>query len=148
MTDPGGDQDDRPGIRTARPADLARLRSLQRHLRAPNPPLLAYALTGEPTVLVAGDPPVGYLLLFLGEEAVVAELVVAPARRREGIGEALLETALDRASRGGAAAVVLAVRPDNEAARACYEASGFALAAERPDYYDEGTPALIMRRSI
>lgn len=86
MTGPGGDQVDRPVIRTARPADQATLRSLQRHLRAPNRPLLTYALTGEPTVLVAGDPPVGYLLLLPDEEAVVAELVVDPPVGGRGSG--------------------------------------------------------------
>lgn len=130
-------------IREGHPADLPALLSIQSALSDPNPELLASALSGVGLVLVspdAGDP-VGYLLAIPGrDEAHVAELAVAPEARREGRASALLSAAADRLATGR---ITLAVEPDNEAARRCYEANGFEVIERDPDYFD-GDPALIM----
>jgi ribosomal-protein-alanine N-acetyltransferase len=86
---------------------------------------------------------VGYLLAVPGDEGVhVAELVVDPGHRREGRASALLRALFERA---GDRAVTIAVAPENEAARACYEAVGFEVRERNPAYFD-GDPALVLVR--
>jgi ribosomal-protein-alanine N-acetyltransferase len=70
----------------------------------------------------------------------LAELVVAPDARREGVGGALLDALLARAG-----AVTALVAPDNEAALALYDSRGFERVERRPDAFASG-PALLLRR--
>lgn len=72
------------------------------------------------------------------DEGEILNLVVAAARRREGIGQRLLEAAL--AGMGGD--VYLEVRASNAAALELYEQFGFRKMSVRPGYYGSlGTPA-------
>ena len=95
------------------------------------------------------DPPgeqgvVGYLLAVDSPERPgthLAELAVDPDYRREGRGRGLLWAAIDDAD----GPVTLQVHPDNDAARALYEAVGFAIVDRRPGFYDDGD-ALVLRR--
>ena len=74
------------------------------------------------------------------------DIAVAPERRREGIGSALVQAMLDRLP-GPRAQVTLEVRPSNEAAIRLYEAFGFKAAGVRPRYYqDNKEDAVIMWR--
>lgn len=133
-------------IREARSADRPWLLALQAHLRRPNPDLLSAALSGVGTVLVSTveDRPVGYLLAVPGAEVVhVAEVVVDPDHRREGRASRLLARL---AARRPTARLRLAVEPDDDPARRCYERAGFEAVELAPDYFD-GDPALIMVRS-
>ena len=92
--------------------------------------------------------PVGYVLATTGPEtAHVAELVVAPAHRREGRGRRLLTAALARLRETGAARVELAVAPDNDAARRLYESVGFEESRREEGYYEDG-PAVLMARAL
>ena len=92
--------------------------------------------------------PVGYLLATTGPEtAHVAELVVAPAYRREGRGRRLLTAALARLQETDAARVELAVAPGNDAARGLYESLGFAEIRREEGYYEDG-PAVLMARPL
>jgi ribosomal-protein-alanine N-acetyltransferase len=153
---------DTPGVRRASRADEARLRELQGHLDEPAPALLDAALAGtvgECFVAVdANGAPVGYLLAVDGDGGVgpgdglsgettpqvhVAELVVAPAARRNGHASALLATLLARRPQ---ATVTLTVAPDNEAARALYEGFGFGRSRELPEFFDDGPGLLLVRR--
>lgn len=87
---------------------------------------------------VAWSPaePVGFALaLALGEESEILTLGVVPAKRRVGIGAALLDSVCAAARRGGARSVVLEVAADNNAARALYAGRGFVAVGRRPDYY-------------
>lgn len=98
----------------------------------------------------AGDP-VGYVLAVGGRYAVgdagagdlhVAELVVHPDHRREGRATRLLSRLLDRA--GGR--VTLLVAADADGPRALYDGLGFRRAGRRPDFYDDGTDAVLLAR--
>jgi ribosomal-protein-alanine N-acetyltransferase len=152
---------DAPRVRRAAPADATAIRSLQEHLDDPAPALLDAALAGAlGELLVAvdrdGGGPVGYLLAVDGgppdlaprtpplddPTTHVAELVVAPAVRRQGHASALLATLLG--SRPGVT-VTLTVARDNAAARSLYERFGFEIERELPGFFD-GRPGLLLAR--
>ncbi len=86
---------------------------------------------GEMTVLLAPEGDGLALLRFRPSvwtersEAYLQELYVVPARRGEGIGEALLEAALERSRKANAAWIELNTGETDVAARALYEKLGF-----------------------
>lgn len=88
---------------------------------------------------VADGTPVGYVLpVGRGDsDRHVAELVVAPAHRREGRARRLLERVLADGER-----VTLLVHPDNDGARSLYESLGFEYVARRPEFYADADALL------
>jgi ribosomal protein S18 acetylase RimI-like enzyme len=95
---------------------------------------------GETTGLIAGSGPEGFALLrfrpSLNADALDAhleELYVVPERRREGIGQAILEAAMDAAREAGAARIDLGTSVDDTAARSLYEKLGFTNRENSPD---------------
>jgi ribosomal-protein-alanine N-acetyltransferase len=93
---------------------------------------------------------VGYLVAwFVADEAEIANLAVDPPARGLGIGAALLDEAVREAVRRGTVAMYLEVRDSNAAARALYDAHGFAEVARRPRYYRRPVEdAVVMRRLL
>lgn len=78
-------------------------------------------------------------------EAHIITLSVRPARRRQGIAEALLIAAIELAVSLRAHLMTLEVRQSNRAAQALYLKYGFALTGSRKAYYnDNGEDAVIM----
>ncbi len=71
----------------------------------------------------------------LGEECEILTLGVIPARRRAGIGSALLAAVVAEARRQGAQTLFLEVAQDNSAARALYATHGFVQIGRRANYY-------------
>jgi ribosomal-protein-alanine N-acetyltransferase len=71
----------------------------------------------------------------LGEECEILTLGVIPARRRAGIGSALLASIIEEARQRGARTLFLEVAEDNIAARALYAAHGFVQIGRRANYY-------------
>src|SRR5215208_6624122 len=66
----------------------------------------------------------GYVVaLVVGPEAEIADLAVAPAWRRRGIGQALLARSIAELVTAGVRTVYLEVRESNRAARTLYEAN-------------------------
>lgn len=95
---------------------------------------------GEITVLLGGERPDGIALIRLrpaiwteGLDAYLEELYVAPERRGEGIGRALLEAAMDAAREAGAVRIDLGTSVDDTAAIALYESCGFSNREGEPD---------------
>jgi len=79
---------------------------------------------------------VGYALGWVvGDEAELANLVVAPDHQRRGIGTRLLRRFLDDAAGRGARKVYLEVRESNATARSMYEGYGFRVVGRRKGYY-------------
>lgn len=82
------------------------------------------------------------------DEAEILTLAVDPAARREGIGAALVATALATVGAAGAKATFLEVAEANEAAIYLYASAGFTKIGLRRDYYAPGMHALAMRHSL
>jgi len=95
-----------------------------------------------------GTTVVGYCICqVVADELHILDLVVAPDRRRQGLGRWLLGFALERAARRGAGRAFLEVRRSNEAALGLYRAIGFRLIAERRGYYrDPAEDALVLEK--
>lgn len=97
-------------------------------------------LGGDTRVLLAGAGPDAVAVLRFREaiweealECYLAELYVAPARRGEGLGRALMEAAMEVAHREGATHMDLGTSEDDVAARGLYESLGFSNREGRPD---------------
>jgi ribosomal protein S18 acetylase RimI-like enzyme len=93
---------------------------------------------GEVKVLLAGDGPAGVALMRFrsalwtdGLECYLEELYVAPDRRGQGLGRALMEAAIELARGEGADRMDLCTSDDDVTARALYESLGF-VNRERP----------------
>ena len=106
---------------------------------------------GEIIVLLAGEPAAGIAVFRLrpalwdpeGLEAYLEELYVAPERRGNGIGRALLDAVIARARAAGAVRIDLGTEEDDTAARALYESSGFTNR-----YEPDGTMMLYYERDL
>ena len=81
-------------------------------------------------------------------EAELLTLAVDPARRREGLGAALLAGFEACAARDGAREAALEVAEGNAAARALYARAGWREAGRRPGYYADGQDALVLRKAL
>ena len=104
---------------------------------APAPAALAERMRqlldgGDTLVVLAGDGPDGLAVLRFraaiwsaGLESYLAELYVAPARRGQGLGRELMETALREARGRGADTMDIGVDEPDLAARHLYESLGF-----------------------
>ena len=95
---------------------------------------------GDTAILVAGPGPEGLAVLRFrlgiwtrALECYLAELYVVPARRREGLGRALMEAAMEEARERGADYMDLGTSEDDVAARALYESLGFSNREGKPD---------------
>ncbi len=85
----------------------------------------------------------------IADEAHLANLAVAPAARRRGVGRLLTAEALADAARRGGAHLLLEVRVSNAAAIALYREFGLRDDGVREKYYDDnGEDALLMRREL
>jgi ribosomal protein S18 acetylase RimI-like enzyme len=104
---------------------------------APGPSTLAERMRqlldgGDALVLLGGDGPAGLAVLRFraaiwspGLECYLAELYVTPARRRQGLGRALMQAALREARSRGADTMDIGVDEPDLAARRLYESLGF-----------------------
>ncbi len=98
----------------------------------------------------AGEAMIGAALLrSVADESEVLTIVVAPDRRRCGVGGELLAAALEETARSGAKTAFLEVSIDNSAAISLYRKAGFVEIGRRRGYYRRtggAVDALLMRR--
>ena len=79
----------------------------------------------------------GYVgMMFVLDEGYISNVAVAPARRRQGVADALISALMMRAEELGLAFVTLEVRAGNEPAKALYAKHGFVPVGRRKNYYD------------
>lgn len=105
---------------------------------------------GEAVALLGGEGPDGVAVLRFRPalwtetlDAYLEELYVAPDRRGEGIGRALLEAAIDLAREAGAKDMHLGTSEGDTAAIGLYESAGFSNREGHPDgpvmlFYERG----------
>ncbi|MFZ1412046.1 MAG: GNAT family N-acetyltransferase [Micropruina sp.] len=84
----------------------------------------------------------------VADTADLHRVVVRPRARRTGLAKVLLAEGFGRVSGLGAERVLLEVEQDNTAARALYDRAGFAVIADRRDYYGPGRHALVLERNL
>lgn len=97
------------------------------------------------TLLVAHEPDergpiVGMLCLTVyrvptGLRSMIEDVVVDGSARRKGIGEALMQRAIELAREAGAEGVSLTSNPQREAANLLYQSLGFQLRQTNPYFY-------------
>jgi ribosomal-protein-alanine N-acetyltransferase len=92
----------------------------------------------------------GYVVAwFVADEGEIANIAVSPAGWGTGIGQALLDAALDEAERRRIGAVFLEVRDSNERARKLYQSRGFEEVGRRRGYYRRPVEdAIVLRRAL
>lgn len=69
------------------------------------------------------------------DDAELLDIGVAPACRRQGLGQRLLDAVMAAARAQGAQRLLLEVRAGNLAAQALYQRAGFQLSGRRKGYY-------------
>jgi ribosomal protein S18 acetylase RimI-like enzyme len=96
--------------------------------------------SGEVTVVIGGAGPDGLALLRFRPslwsrtlDCYLEELYVVPERRGRGLGQALMEAAMDVARERGAAHMDLGTAETDTAARGLYEKLGFSNREGKPD---------------
>ena len=98
------------------------------------------------------EEPAGFILVRdLGNECEVLSLGVTPQWRRRGLGQALLQQAIEEAMQRELPSIVLEVAVDNEPAGDLYAAAGFVAVGRRARYYrrpDGRVDALILRLAL
>jgi ribosomal-protein-alanine N-acetyltransferase len=107
----------------------------------------------ERICLVAEEPPgrlCGWVLAALTPpEGEILDLVVAPDRRRQGIGITLMRTVLERMASAGTRRVWLEVRASNLPALGLYQNLGFRQSGRRTRYYrDPEEDALLLESPL
>ena len=90
----------------------------------------------------------GYISYYqVRDEAFINNVAVTASARRQGIGRALVEHAVESAKGNGASFLSLEVRLSNEPARNLYDSLGFELEGIRKKFYrDPVEDALILTR--
>ncbi len=86
--------------------------------------------------------------MVVGQDVEILDVAVAPERRRAGIARKLLSHVSYDAQMLGCTAALLEVEHGNEPARALYESLGFEQVGMRPNYYGQGSDAVIMRAPL
>ncbi len=104
------------------------------------------------TILAAteGDELLGYAcLLVIAPEGELMNIAVDGEHRKSGIGSALMEAVIERASLSGAQSLFLEVRDSNAPARRLYEKYGFSAVGRRKNYYRKPVEdAILMVRGV
>jgi ribosomal-protein-alanine N-acetyltransferase len=91
----------------------------------------------------------GYAVtMTVGDIADLQRIGVHPARQRSGVAKALLTAAMEAARAGRADRMLLEVSAANTGAVGFYAAAGFTEIDRRPRYFQDGSDAIVMRRSL
>ncbi|WP_028769241.1 ribosomal protein S18-alanine N-acetyltransferase [Shewanella fidelis] len=102
--------------------------------------------------VVDGDALYGFAILHqIFEDATLMDICVDPNHQGKGVGKALLNSVINAAKEKGAEVLLLEVRQSGTAARALYEAAGFATTGIRKGYYKTSVgseDAILMQLSL
>ncbi len=141
-------------IKRAKPEDIKRVVEIARE-SFPDPwseESFAGELTADGAFYVAENNGSldGYIIIrSMGEEYEILDVAVAQSARRDGIGEAMLATAVNFAFESWGKKVWLEVRESNEAALGLYKKYKFKEVGRRKGYYSNPTEdAILMERQL
>jgi [ribosomal protein S18]-alanine N-acetyltransferase len=96
-----------------------------------------------------GEELLGYAgVMLVGEEAHVTNLLVAPERRRQGIGLRLMVDLTRMAIESGARHITLEVRSRNTSAQSLYARLGLAPVGVRKRYYQDDDALILWAHDI
>ncbi len=96
-------------------------------------------------VLVDGDTVAGYTAFTtVLDEGYIANVAVAPAYRRQGLGDALVTAMAEEARRRELSFLTLEVRESHAPARTLYEKHGYKAVGLRKNYYEKPTESAIL----
>jgi [ribosomal protein S18]-alanine N-acetyltransferase len=91
----------------------------------------------------------GYTIAWhIEDEMHLANIAVDAARRRAGVGDALLALLIEMGREIGCKVIYLEVRPSNTAARSFYAKHGFSFSYTRRAYYPDKEDALVLVRDL
>ncbi len=139
-------------IERAQPADIEAIAALERRC-FPDPwpaDLIGRQLDRFLTARTEDGTLAGYLCLsHVLDEGSIDSVAVAPALRRQGTADALLDAALREAGALSLAFITLEVRASNTAAIALYTKHGYVRVGVRPGYYEAPREdAILMTRFL
>lgn len=146
-----------PVIRRASPDDLDALVALENRCfdgdRMSRRSYAAALRNPRARVLAAmdGRKLVGAAVVFLRSDTPAARLysvAVDPALRGRGLGARLLTAAEQAAREGGAASLRLEVKDRNKTALALYAKSGYGIIGRIAQYYDDGSDARRLEKTL
>jgi ribosomal-protein-alanine N-acetyltransferase len=92
---------------------------------------------------------IGYLGIRLrGSGIHISTIAIHPDWRGKGLGELLLLTAIEQATKMGRSVITLEVRPSNQIAQRLYQKYGFRFTGVHEGYYRDGENAWLMAVEI
>ncbi len=138
--------------RAATPADSEAISNLERECLTPpwTRATIQNVLNDDKyfaLVATAENQIIGHVIAWnVREEGEIDRLAIATNWRRRGLGARLLNDLISIALSRGVRQLFLEVREDNIAAQQLYLGCGFEIVGARPDYYPDGSAALVMKR--
>ena len=82
------------------------------------------------------------------DELYITLIAVHPIHQRKGLGKCLLSDLIKRSRSLRTNQICLEVRETNEPAKALYKSMGFKTTANRSNFYEDGTNALLLTKEI
>lgn len=100
-------------------------------------------------VFADDDEVIGYAITMTsGDIADLVRIGVLPSRHREGVARQLLDHLVDAAREESVDRILLEVSALNSEALSFYADAGFTQIDIRPNYYKDGSGAIVMKRSL
>lgn len=87
-------------------------------------------------------------VIVVCEQADICIVAVSPEKRRQGLGEKILQALVSLVKESGGEEIFLEVRTSNRAARSLYERGGFEEIGVRRRYYADGEDAVVMKKRV
>ena len=142
-------------IKSVELGEASELSAIDQECNTPpwSPKLFKQEIKGEHSVVLgayANELLIGFIVFHkLFDSSHIVTFGVDPLARRQGIGKALLTSAISLMHKLAISWVTLEVRASNKAARRLYENAGFNEAGIRERYYsDNQEDALVLKASI
>ena len=82
------------------------------------------------------------------DELHITSIAVHPLHQRKGIGKLLITDLIKRSNSFHINRIFLEVKETNETAKAFYKSMGFIIVGNRPNFYKDGSDALIFTKKL